>query len=391
MQDTTNTATPNDKLILLEALRGLAGFYVLVFHARWLLWEGYVEGYAKHVADYDIFSKIVAHLFLLFSFGHQFVILFFVLSGFVIHLRYARRLSIDESATRFDWLPYVLRRTRRLYPPLIFALVLTFVIDQIGMRLGFPVYTSPTVLNLELQPVYGWGVALGNLAFMMPILAPSWGSNGVLWSLTYEWWFYMLYPLLWLLTRRSITLATFVVISCFAVSFVPMGGVLALATTVFSGLLTWWFGVLLADIYTGRIKLNFAMMVPLTALFAILAPIQILAPATTAVGSVISDVGWGLAFVGLISLGFSMQNRGWEKLLRPLYVFKWLAPFSYTLYVTHFPILLFMAGWLLLPSGGAVLPRSVAWVFVGIGVSLLVAYAAHFVTERPFLRQSHRT
>ncbi len=33
--------TENGGLLFLDGLRGLAAFYVMVGHARWLLWEGY--------------------------------------------------------------------------------------------------------------------------------------------------------------------------------------------------------------------------------------------------------------------------------------------------------------------------------------------------------------
>ena len=61
----------NDKnqvqeLNFLEPLRGIAAFVVLVGHARWLMWEGYSEGYLKHPETYSIIEK-ASVFFYLFS------------------------------------------------------------------------------------------------------------------------------------------------------------------------------------------------------------------------------------------------------------------------------------------------------------------------------------
>src|SRR5256885_1260576 len=107
----------NDRTLrFLDGLRGLAAVYVMVGHVRWLLWEGYLDGYTKHPELYPLPAKILVYFFLLFSFGHQAVLLFFVLSGFLIHLRYARQLKENPTSARFDWRSYLFRRAKRLYP-----------------------------------------------------------------------------------------------------------------------------------------------------------------------------------------------------------------------------------------------------------------------------------
>jgi peptidoglycan/LPS O-acetylase OafA/YrhL len=58
---------------------------------------------------------------------------------------------------------------------------------------------------------------------------------------------------------------------------------------------------------------------------------------------------------------------------------------SYTLYVTHFPILVLTGGWLMSRSPKGVLTQHFGWVFCGIAVTSAVAYGLHFVVERPFL------
>jgi peptidoglycan/LPS O-acetylase OafA/YrhL len=375
-------------LQFLDGLRGLAALYVVVGHARWLLWEGYSEGYVKHPELYPLPAKLLVYFVLIFSFGHQAVMLFFVLSGFVIHLRYAYSLKDTRETAQFDWWPYVKRRAKRLYPPLLFAMVLTFLLDRMGIMLGYPIYFQATpfsLINLNINPHHDLITGLGNLAFVMTVYVPVWGSNGPLWSLMYEWWFYMIYPLFWWLTKRKIVLATIILVALCVLSFVPSGNLLLLARTVFSLMIVWWFGVLLADCYVGRIQFPLWKIGFLALLLPLLIPLVIPFSTLSSPYLTIEDILWGLGFTGLIAAGLAWQNRG--NSLWFLDIFKPLGDISYTLYVIHFPILTLLSGILMSQMPNQALPRDFSWTFFGIFVCLTVAYAAHFVTEKPFIRQ----
>lgn len=367
-------------LFILDAFRGLAAFMVMAGHARWLLWEGFSEGYQKHPELYNSAEKALVYILSIFRYGHESVLFFFVLSGFVIHLRYAKGMVRNEQAP-FDLFPFLLRRLKRIYPPFLFVLLFTFVLDRIGMNMGWSIYAHQTpneLLNNNVQLDHSWTNLLGNLVFWQNEHITVWGSNGPLWSLKYEWWFYMIYPLLYLATRRSVYGALLIVIALFAGAWFLSTKSSFFLISVCIYLLSWWMGTLLADIYAGRLAWKFSW----------LAPLVLVIPFMLVKGSMIStesvrDVVWGLGFTGLISTFFWLQEKGiYFRFMKNL---KWLGDCSYTLYIIHFPLFVFMNGFLLSRNNNQ-MPRSQLWIIAGIGIALLLSYLLHFIIEKPFIQ-----
>jgi peptidoglycan/LPS O-acetylase OafA/YrhL len=377
-QDRIPTLTANYDLRILDGLRGLAALYVLLGHARFLLWEGYSAGYIHHPDQYTALGKAIVYASGAFIFGHQAVLLFFVLSGFVIHLRYSKRLRADGPNAYFDLGSFVYRRAKRLYPPLIAAMVLTALLDGYGMGNGYPIYFGLTpydLLNRTVKASYGWGVFVGNLAFVMDTYVPTWGTDAPLWSLKFEWWFYMLYPAFWWVSKKSLALATAVMTTLFLLSFSPAPWPATLLREVFSAMICWWLGVLLADAFTGRLSLRFAHVAPAALLLLVL-------PLARLNGS-LSDFVWAVGFAGLIAACFALQERG--KDLRLLSALKPLGDMSYTLYVIHMPIVVLLSGWLTALNPAHELPRHFGWALAGVMISLVCAYVIHLFAEKPFV------
>lgn len=364
------------KLTFLDGLRGLAALYVVIGHARWLLWEGYAGGYKEHPERYSVAGKALVYALATFRWGHEAVIFFFVLSGFVIHLRYATRI-VGGARGPFDLWPYLGRRAKRLYPPLVAALLVTLGLDLLGQRLQLATALGTTpypLLNANLGSDHSVPTALRNLAFIMD---PVFGSDGPLWSLNYEWYFYLIYPAIHLLARRSWIAATVALVVLSALGSAPIWPVsMKWLYQVLQLMIVWWFGALLADRFAGRFRVGYRTLSLLT-----LAPLVL---ALRPVGAFAQDVIVGVGFTGLIAACFALQESGWS--LRPLARLQPLGNMSYTLYVLHFPILVFMGGCLMKTNGG-VLPEHFGWVGIGIALCLLVAWLLHFVIERPFTRR----
>jgi peptidoglycan/LPS O-acetylase OafA/YrhL len=372
----------NSGLLFLDGLRGLAAFYVMVLHARWLLWEGYSEGFQKHSGSYSALAKMQMYCFSLFRYGHEAVLFFFVLSGFVIHLRYARRMAEQGMAAKFDWAAFVWRRARRLYPPLLAAMGLALILDNIGKANGYAIYSQSTpypLINANVTSHLDGVTLLGNLAFVMNTYVPVFGCNGPLWSLKFEWWFYMIYPLFWLLSRRSIALATALMAGLFAASYFPSGWPLRLLHDVFTAMLAWWLGALLADIFAGRLQWRWPWVAVGAGITGVLV-LHFTGP--------LHDLGVGLIFSAVLAGGFTLKE--WKIRLLWLEKLKPLGDMSYTLYVTHFPILVLAGGWLMSRSPKGLLPQHFGWVWAGMATTMLVAYGLHFIVERPFLSRARR-
>jgi len=97
-----------------------------------------------------------------FYYGRQIVVFFFVISGFVIHYRQAKALQ-DAAAVSFDIRIYFARRAWRIYPPLVFALAITFLVDRFGMSQGFAIYTEAVLPGLIINPPHDLQTLVGNL------------------------------------------------------------------------------------------------------------------------------------------------------------------------------------------------------------------------------------
>src|SRR5215467_2089238 len=98
----------------IDALRGAAALGVVFYHA--------VER-GKNVLPNNLFQYPIRATQFASSFGYIGVFLFFVISGFCIHLQWARAKAAGvEPEIRFG--AFWKRRIRRLYPPYIIALLL---------------------------------------------------------------------------------------------------------------------------------------------------------------------------------------------------------------------------------------------------------------------------
>ncbi|TXJ23447.1 MAG: acyltransferase [Chitinophagaceae bacterium] len=368
----------NQSIIFLDGLRGLAALYVMIGHARWLLWEGW-GAFRQHPDQYSAFEKMEVYFFSLFKYGHEAVLFFFVLSGFVIHLKQAKTIAAGKLPSLNG---YFVRRVKRIMPPFLFALLLTFVCDKAAQFMDASIYhkvTPDVVANTNISFDHSLLTLAGNLFFFQNTYVPVFGSNAPLWSLKYEWWFYMLYPILLLLNKRSVIGSFCLVAILSMLSLLGWSWSIKLIDEVLAYFFCWWLGCLTADVYAGRLKIHPVLFVLGTALLAFIPINSIFTVAA------VKDTVIAIGFWGLLNLLLLLNSRGVSfPLLGKL---KPLGDCSYTLYVIHLPLLVLMNG-LVLKNTQNVLPTSMLFVWLSVFVILILSYLIHLFIERPFTGKS---
>lgn len=396
----------NLDLAVLDALRGLAALYVMLGHVSGLLWAGMDESVGSGDRGPALVLAYVAHHLL--RWPHEAVLLFFLLSGFCIHYRQAKTLASPPGPDRarprslgalLDVRSYAQRRFRRLYPPLLLALVLTFVFDSLGGQLNPTFYQSLTLSPSATAPLpdHSLGTFVGNLLMQPSFAVQPFGSNGPLWSLAFEAGFYLLYPVLLLASGRmgawgmmiATTFISFVALILIPSSTPAPGESLAAyqasGTPVWIPVLlmywiVWAMGALVAEAHAGRIRARGLQWLAPLSLVGLVVLIILLGQFTARPGWWrFYDLAWGTGLAVLLAtlllrmpprLGVSIERCA--RLLAPL------GAISYSLYVVHLPWLVLVSAWWLswhstLPVGGEL---GVAGVLSAI---VLAAFCWYFV------------
>lgn len=116
------------------------------------------------------------------GFSHEAVIVFFVLSGYIIHAT-----TVGRGRTAGD---FFVARASRIYSVAIPAIVLSVVLGWVAM--AHPAIDAPALINWV--PTDGWDIVSS-----MVFLNQSWANdaavalNAPYWSLCYEVWYYILF------------------------------------------------------------------------------------------------------------------------------------------------------------------------------------------------------
>ena len=153
-------------------------------------------------------------------------------------------------------------------------------------------------------------------------------------------------------------------------------GLPSFVISVMQYLLSWWMGVIIADVFTGRIRIQFRYL----AIPAIIIPSMAIWGGRIQ-NSIVADTLWALGFAGLLSFVFFLYGKN----LRVIFLEKlsWLGECSYTLYILHFPIFVFLNG-MLLEKTTNVMPKTQLLIILFSLIMVAIAYGIHFVIEKPF-------
>lgn len=362
----------------IDSLRGFLAIYVLCGHARWLLWTGHAE-WIRH--PHAWWADTLAYASAGLRYGHEAVMVFFVLSGFFIHLRNAEDLASGQSQ-KLQALPYARRRMHRLVPPYLLALLITLSLDAVGKYLWPSLYSGkvgdPLLQSTLSHMGYSAASVWPALVFLPSSLGQDFGTNGPLWSLAYEAVYYAAYPL-WCLLRQSSG-------RWLAFGVVPAAG-LATGCWVLSGWFSmvishyaiWLAGAALAEIFCSRPTIH---KMRLLAGLAFLGGVglQVTGTISGLSGGILAAVLYGTGLVcGVACL--PLQTADWS-LLRYL---EFLGVRSYSIYITHFPFLILMSAGIFHHQGGR--PLHGGFALTGALLAILFGCLSFFIGERHFMHQ----
>ncbi len=305
----------------MDATRFAAALAVVVGHAVGMVWGRPAGGV------HDPWVWVVMQMA---SFGHHAVMVFFVLSGFWVTHSAMRRLSDDGF-----WPEFLTDRLTRLHIVIVPALAIGGLLDLLGARLfhgavywgglGF-VHLADGVYS-HLTPA----AFAGSLLFLQGFAVVPVGTNLALWSVAFEFWYYVWFAALAVSFRRrrpSLALLTLL-----------LGAIWPVLLLMFP---VWLMGslVYLAD----RRQAERPAATPREARRILAAGALAMALAlglsrTGALKTAVSDLLVGLAF-SLLLWGLLRDAIGFPRWLAP--VARYGATASYSLYVIHYPLFAFV-------------------------------------------------
>lgn len=222
--------------IHLDFARGVAAILVLIGHLR--------AFYFPQFQELESPGLLIKLVYFVTGFGYEAVIVFFVLSGFFITKSVCGMIGRGA----WSWRAYLVHRVARLWTVLLPALLITLSLDTIAIAAsngGY--YAGDFAAAYARGPTPDNGIDLSaftfiqNVFFLQTISAPIYGSNFPLWSLAYEFWYYVLFPLAFIpfATKTSplykvISLTLFMGLCWFLPSdIVILGGVWLLGSAAF--------------------------------------------------------------------------------------------------------------------------------------------------------------
>ncbi|MDJ0509084.1 MAG: acyltransferase [Crocosphaera sp.] len=310
MMVTEKIATPKKHFKKLDYIRGFAAVYVLIYHIFSLT---------------NFIPETIQNVF--FSFGQEAVMLFFLLSGFVIYISVHYKPNIS-----FRY--YFIRRFRRIYFPLIIALILSAFL---------------AVVNQRFLQQFTWNELIGNLLMLQDfsakpgVLIRPFLRNYPLWSLSYEWWFYLLFfplykSILFQLPNRIYWVCMGSFISYVIYIIYPNAIALYLAYFII-----WWCGVEAAEIYVRTKRFTLKTVKPILIclfLMSIISFIPVIFTHEIKLGyyPFLNFRHFASSFLAILGglIWYLYNLRYFDNLLG---IFYRVAPISYALYIFHYPIL----------------------------------------------------
>ncbi|WNO54516.1 acyltransferase family protein [Stakelama saccharophila] len=357
------------KVSELDALRGLMAVWVWVSHVLF-------------------FGGLSSGIFYYIGLGGAAVKVFIILSGFAITCSLMNRPQTYRD--------YMRRRFWRIYPVYLVGLGLglaTFALYAQNaealnwMHAGDVAPLRERIESFRTSPVPH---IVSHLLLLHGVIPDTWlyGSslsiNGPLWSLSLEWQFYLLAPLIVtvLQTPRQRWILLGAMVAVTAVAAEKFSGGFSIVPS-FLPLVLGYFAVgILTALHLDRLRSDAELRFGAAALLVLLA---------TAAGSqefFFATAIWSVVMVAVLTPDLAPCRWLGRMLAHPWLIF--FGERSYGFYIFHMPALLFWGGWLI--ANGYAGNR---WIFIAglaltLPVTMLAAILSYDFFERPIQRWSRR-
>lgn len=349
--------------VRLDMIRWLAAFFVCISHVRSLC-----------IVDYGVETDWATRAFyFIHGFGHSAVMVFFVLSGYLVGGEVLRAFRDGT----FNPRSYFTKRTARLYTPYLPALVVFAAIDWLGARHfnveGIYTHGKPLVMVFyDISARLTLEIAAGNFLFLQTLTVPTLGSNTPLWSLTCEAWYYLLFPL------------------AAAACFLPFSRITRFACAVLLLFAGWFVG--------GEILLYFGVWLSGACIHFLNRPVfrtvwpsvAIMLIAATCLRlhlmETVSAWVWNFLIAAGTGLLINTLSHTPGNVPAGARIHRALSGFSYSLYLCHWPLALFLMAVLYQKTGyGIQMPLSAFSLSIYTGLLLCIygfSWGFAWLTER---------
>jgi peptidoglycan/LPS O-acetylase OafA/YrhL len=340
MPSTDAPADASLSSVHLDAIRGFAALVVFLGHTRDLYFPSLFQSNANVVATsqkQDVSRSPAPHVDQKITMGNESVMIFFVLSGYLVGGGVIKALKRN----RWSWKTYLLKRLTRLWVVLIPALLLGVALDLAGLHFFSnpgSIYTAPPQQAVvhDVARQLSASIIADNAFFLQGILAGPAGSNDSLWSLANEFWYYIAFPvlLLALIKKQSILLR------CLYFGLF-LGIALFVGKSICLLFFIWVLGALLSIV---------PLVIPQRAarilFFAIVLLLPVVFIAVRSASLPILPAQWIVALFSAFAIYICLHQtkRAGNGIYRSIAGF--LSRISYTLYLVHLPIAVFICAWI---------------------------------------------
>ena len=377
---------PNGRLQSIDALRGIAALGVVLYHA--------VMQTTKAVPN-NLFRWPVKLLQFVSSFGYIGVFLFFVISGFCIHLQWAKaRAAQEQQGIQFG--SFWRRRLRRLYPPYLIAFALFMLMAALT-----------TGINITHFFIYDVVMHL----LMLHNLDPNtcYSINGVFWTLAIEEQLYLAYFLLLFLRTRwgwgpTLLVCVLARVGWFLFShaaWVSIGVGIPVPEAAASHWFTWALGAIAVESAFGLIKLpkwsrNLWIGGAAIVLASTISRILPITPKDTLphdLAWMLMHPAWGVGFFILVNRAVAAEQSWLAKLDQPRVISRivirmvaaaaFVGVFSYSLYLTH-ELIIMQSWWFVIQT----FPPILNALLIVIPATVMFAWLFFRFCEKPYMRKA---